>query len=146
MNLNGTESPYSAGKDWEDRFKEEAERRGYRVTTTQHNCPYDLVCNGWRVQCKATSFVDMTCGPQGRISISRGSSCRAGNNYAIGDFDIFAILFECSTFLVPVDAVGSRKGQMRRRLAVNKMLKFKDNWAVFDGAGVYFAESQMELF
>lgn len=146
MKSTGTESPYSAGKEWEDRFKDEAERRGYTVTRTKHNCPYDLLCNGWRVQCKSTSFVDTTCGPQGRIRISRGSSCRAGNNYASGDFDVFAILFDMSTYLVPVEAVGSRKGQMRRRLAINKMLKFKDNWAVFDGAGVHFAGSQMELF
>lgn len=104
-----------------------------------------MICNGYRVQCKKTEYVDSSKnGVYGRIRISRGSGCSASGNYLADAFDIFAISFERQCFIVPVAEVGFIDGRIKRRFSVAALPRFKDNWGVFTGQGA--TSQQMELF
>lgn len=136
-------STYVNGKEWERDFAELCKQRGFRVTMSSPTCEYDMLCNGFRVQCKKTEFVDQ-CGNFGRIRLSRGSGCSAANNYNADAFDVFAIWFDSQCFIVPVSEVGCSNGKMKRRFSVGALPRFKDNWGFFAGQGA--TSQQMELF
>lgn len=115
------------GKRWESDFRSMCMERNLPVEPPSGR--EDLVVAGMRVQCKN---VDES--RNGTIDISNMRPVKANGGlrgYHSGEVDVFAIRHRGEVFIVPAVSVMGTDGVVRKRVRLQSLVPFANNWGVF---------------
>lgn len=123
------------GFAFESDFVRRAEERGYKAYRVGGHNPHDAVVGGLRVQCKSKEFDE-----QGRVRIAKGQ-----HKYRRGDWDVLALDFRGTLYLIPEDRLRSRGGTLLTVIRPRLYRQWIDAWRVFDGIAVSH-DPQQSLF
>jgi hypothetical protein len=99
--------------------------------------PYDLLVNGFRVQCKARNKHGNN---RTGVNLSKNNQKR----YVASDVDFFVIRFAKKCFVIPSSVIADRSGHVRAWVRLNNKKHFIDAWDQLLGRPVY-AETQMSF-
>lgn len=100
--------------------------------------PYDLVVNGFRVQCKNRSKHGHN---NTGVNLFKNSSKR----YSVSDVDFFVICFSRKCFVIPSSAISDKAGLVVGWVRLTNKRHFIDAWHQLSGEPVY-VEKQMSMF
>lgn len=126
------------GKRFEQYCAKQCRELGFQVIDHSHKQkPYDLLVNGFRVQCKARN---------------KHGNCRTGVNllknsqkrYVASDVDFFVIRFEKKCFVIPSSVIADQSGHVKSWVTLDNKKHFIDAWHQLKGRPVY-TETQMSF-
>ncbi len=100
--------------------------------------PYDLIVNGFRVQCKNRSKHGHN---DNGVNLFKNSQKR----YQAIDVDFFVIRFSRKCFVIPTTAISDDSGLVLGWVRLTNKKHFIDAWHQLAGNAVY-SETQMSLF
>jgi hypothetical protein len=100
--------------------------------------PYDLIVNGFRVQCKNRNKHGNSANG---VNLFKNSQKR----YKASDVDFFVIRFSRKCFVIPTAAISDDKGSVIGYVTLTNKKHFIDAWHQLGGDPIY-AETQMNLF
>lgn len=115
--------PRDIGGKFEREFVALAHKKGYRAKEVTGHKPHDAVVSGVRVQCKEKQFHE-----QGRVRIAKGQK-----KYRVGDWDVLALRFRGTLYLIPERYLRMPGGTMKTVIKPSLFRRFIDAWVVFDG-------------
>lgn len=127
------------GKRFEKKVAQLCESRGFQVIDAAGDqLPWDLVVNGYRVQCKARR-------PHGSNVYSVNLFKNSQKRYTADEVDFFAIKFGAEVFVIPSRAIAAADGTVTSCVSLSRVQHFKDAWHQLRGESVY-RERQGRLF
>lgn len=127
------------GRRFEQYCATKCRELGFQVIDHSHKQkPYDLLVNGFRVQCKARNKHGNN---HTGVNLLKNSQKR----YMVSDVDFFVIRFAKKCFVIPSSAISDRSGYVRAWVRLNNKKHFIDAWDQLLGRHVY-AETQMTFF
>jgi len=135
---NGKEFKLSRerGFAFESDFVCQASERGHRAFRVKGQKPHDVVVDGVRVQCKSKQFDE-----QGRVRIAKGQK-----KYRRGDWDVLALDFRGTLYLIPESILRTSKGTLLTVIRPRLFRKWIDAWEVFCDARLRNAPLVRTLF
>ena len=111
------------GFAFESSFVQRANDRGYKARRVDGHKPHDAVVAGMRVQCKSKEFDE-----HGRVRIAKGQ-----HKYKRGDWDVLALEFRGTLYLIPESRLRTRGGTLLTVIRPRLYRQWIDAWHVFDG-------------
>ena len=122
------------GLGWEDEFVSLAKRRGLAAFRVYGQMPHDAVVSGLKIQCKTKEFHE-----QGRVRIAKGQ-----HKYRTGDWDILALRFTGTLYLMPEHLLRMPGGTYKTVIKPVEFRRYIDAWSLFDGHE--FQQDEQMLF
>lgn len=124
------------GFAFETDFVSQAHGRGHRAYRVKGHRPHDVVVDGVRVQCKSKVFDE-----HGRVRIAKGQK-----KYKWGDWDVLALEFRGTLYLIPEQLLRTAKGTLLTVIRPSRFRRWVDAWQVFSGDQLRNVERQQGLF
>lgn len=146
IRIQKNDSPWVIGRQWEACCIDLLRNNGYEPEDmAAKGLPYDIITNGLRIQCKATSLRS-----RGKwVRISKGGSGKC-DGYKKGSLDIFMVAVKTTGdwYCIPAEAVGSSISEGKRFLAYQiqpkRFARYKNNLDALANGG--HAIQQPSLF
>lgn len=124
------------GFAFEADFVRLAKARGHTAYRIKGHKPHDVVVDGMRVQCKSKEFDE-----DGRVRIAKGQ-----HKYRQGDWDVLALDFRGTLYLIPERLLCTRQGTLLTVIRPWEFRNWVDAWHVFSGGLVELQAQQQGLF
>lgn len=126
------------GRRFEQYCAKKCRELGFQVIDHSHKLkPYDLLVNGFRVQCKSRN-------KHGESKTGVNLFKHSQRRYMASDVDFFVIRFDKKCFVIPSSVISDGLGHVTPWVNLSNKKHFIDAWHQLEGRPVY-AETQMSF-